>query len=118
MADPIQDYILKHVFDAGGSTGKTYYYRITDRYQTRIVRDADKVLVPTGDLTWAEGSIPMEEEKDSASAGMGVYRILFYATMKGGVYNVTVYEQLGGSPDPTDDVVEQKQHKHGGIFGF
>jgi len=118
MAEPINDYILKHVFDAGGHTGKTYYYRITNRYQTLVVHKTTKSLIPPGDIPWADGCIPMVEEVDSLAVGMGVFRILFFASMPGGVYNVTVYEQAGGIPVAEDNLAEQNQQKHGSIFGF
>ena len=118
MAEPIKDYILKHVFDAGGSTGKVYYYRITNRDRTQIVHNTTKELKAPGDILWADGCFPLAEEEDAGAVGMGVYRIIFFKELPGGVYNVTVHEQAGAGPVPTDNVVEHKQQKHGSIFGF
>ena len=108
MAEPINDYILKHVFDAGGSTGKVYYYRITDRDQTKVLHKTTKVLMAPNALLWVDGCIPLEEETDLAGDPIGVFRIMFFKEMPGGVYNVTVHEQATAAPLPTDNVVEHK----------
>lgn len=118
MAEPIKDYILNHVFDIGGSTDKVYYYRITSRYQTTVLHKSTKVLMAPGDISWADGCFALSEEEDSEAEGMGVFRVIFFKEMPGGVYNVTVHEQAGDDPLPADDIVGHTQQKHGSIFGF
>lgn len=115
---PIRDYTLQHVFDAGGHTGKTYYYRIMDRATSKVVHATTHVLTAADELTWAESAIFLTEIEDNLGAGTGSFPIIFFKEMPGGTYEYCVYEMLGGSPANTDDVAEVGTEKHGGIFGF
>ncbi len=118
MAEPIKDYISKHVFDAKGFTGDTYYYRITSRDKTLIWDNAAKVLKAPGDLTYLEGVIPLVETEDSTGAKLGVFRIILFKELPGGTYNITIHKQEDAVAVPSDDIVEHSQQKHGSIFGF
>ena len=118
MAEPIQDYIAKHMFDAGGLTGTTYYYRITARDQTRSFHYATKTMVEYDSLAWVDGCITLTEEEVALAAKTGVFRVIMFKEIPGGVYNITVHKQAGAGPVPADDLVEHWQQKHGSIFGF
>lgn len=118
MVYPIRDYTLQHVFDAGGHTGNTYYYRIIDRATGNVVHATTHVPTAAEDLTWAESVIFMTEEEDSSGAGTGVFPITFFKEMPGGTYEYAVYEMAGATPANTDDVSETGTEKHGSVFGF
>ncbi len=118
MAEPIQDYVLKHVFDVQGYTGGNYYYRIMNRTTSQIWNNTTKTLVAQSSLPYEDGCIALASLEDGDSDPLGIFQVMFFKEMPGGVYSVTIHRQDGGDPKREDDLMEQWQQKHGSIFGF
>ena len=55
-------YIERHLYDAGGHTGNTYYIRIIRRADSKIWNPNTNILEAVGEITWAESYTILEEE--------------------------------------------------------
>lgn len=106
-------YYDKHYFDAGGTTGNTYYYRLIRRGDGSVwdASTGKMELAPT----WPGSAIAMTERP----ANTGQYPIRIPAGIpKGHIYEAVIYLQAGSQPINTDNVVGQYELKIGDIFGF
>lgn len=59
------EWIERHLYDAGGHTGNTYYIRIINRGSSEIWDPEDAILKAVGDITWEESADVLTEEGDT-----------------------------------------------------
>jgi len=107
------DWIERHLYDAGGYTGNTYYIRIICRQDSKVWDPVNKVMKDEIDITWADSADLLVEEGQT-----GVYPVVISKDLPAGTYDVVVYKQLGSFPANGDDVEKQWEFKNGDIFGF
>jgi hypothetical protein len=112
MAEINADWISENYFDAGGFTGNTYYFRLVRRGDQKVWDNTNKELASAP--SWGDTAIAM-----TPRAGTGDYPVVIPKEVSGGnEYEVVIYQQAGGSPDPSDDVKQTYVQKIGGMFGF
>jgi len=109
----MDSYIDRHLHDAGGYTGNTYYVRIIRTADSKVWDNNSESLKDVGDVTWDNSAKELVEEGTT-----GTYPVLIPEDFPAGTYEIIAYLQLGSSPDNTDDVEKQWQTKVGDIFGF
>lgn len=109
--DLTNQFIDRIVYDAGGHTGKTYYVRFVRRSDGYIWDNVAGAMVASP--TWGDSAIELVETGET-----GAFPVVVPADLPPAYYDVIVYEQLGSTPDNTDDVEAQWSRARGSIFGF
>jgi len=104
-------YIDTIIFDSGGHTGKTYYFRIVEEDTGKAWDTSQKALSLTA--SWENTAIAMTEQGTT-----GQFPVVIPDELPAGKYNIVVYEQAGSAPSNTDDIVEKYLRQKGSIFGF
>ncbi len=112
MALP-NDWIERHLHDACGHTGNTYYMRLISRTDSKIWNPNSKEMKAVGSITWANSVTLLVEEGTT-----GVFPVVMSKDVPADTYDIIVYKQLGGAPANTDDIEKQWEVKVGDIFGF
>lgn len=59
------DYIERHLYDAEGHTGNTYYIRIVNRGTSNIWNPITEVMEEEADITWEESAEVLVEEGET-----------------------------------------------------
>lgn len=105
------DYTSQNVFDAGGHTGNTYYYRIVGARDSKIWNDVLKVMALG--VSWNDSVMTLAEVGET-----GEFPVIIPGELPAGLYDVVVYLQAGSEPASTDNVEKQWTETKGDIFGF
>lgn len=58
----MSNYVERHLYDAGGHTGSTYYIRIIDREDSKVWDKDNEVLKDVSLVSWVESAIMLIEE--------------------------------------------------------
>ena len=59
------DYVERHLYDAEGHTGNTYYIRIVNRGTSNIWNPTTEVMEDEADITWEESAEVLVEEGET-----------------------------------------------------
>jgi len=109
----MDSYIDRHLHDAGGHTGNSYYVRIIRTLDSLIWDNNSESLKAVGEVTWDNSAQPLVEEGQT-----GTFPVLIPEDFPAGTYDIIAYQMLGSEPANTDDVEKQWQTRVGDIFGF
>jgi len=102
------------IFDAGGHTGNTYYYRIVISNSGYVWDAVAEEMVAPDVGIWEDTAIELVEQGTT-----GQFPIAIPADIPAGdKYDIIIYKKDGSIPQNTDDVERQMQITKGGIFGF
>lgn len=107
----LADYIDRIVYDSGGHTGNTYYYRIVRRSDGYTWDDVAKAYAATPD--WENSAIALVESDQE-----GQFPVIIPSELPAGLIDVIVYLQAGSSPANSDNVEKQWTTTKGSVFGF
>lgn len=69
------NYVERLIYDAGGHTGSTYYFRITRRLDNKVWNPTSEELVAPADIAWADAVNELEEQGPPAEL-TGVFPIV------------------------------------------
>jgi len=106
------DYVDRIYYDAQGYTGNVYYFRIV-RCSDGAIWDYTNEQFSTS-TSWLDSVNIMEQIGTT-----GAYLIRIDKDLPAqDTYDVVIYKRDGATPVNTDNVQDQYQLKHGGIFGF
>lgn len=105
-------YIDRNYYASGGHVdGAVYYFRIVRRDDGKIWNTSTEAFADN--TSWANSVVAMTEKGTT-----GAFPVIIPADFPPGTFDIIIYNQLGGSPENTDDVATQYQTKVGDIMGF
>ncbi len=109
----MESFIDRHLHDAGGYTGNTYYVRIIRTYDSKVWDNDSETLKDVGDVTWANSAQALVEEGTT-----GTYPVLIPEDFPAGTYEIIAYLRAGANPVREDNIEKEWQTTVGDIFGF